>query len=402
MKRTIHKLSARVVDTIARPGRHSDGGGLYLVVDKSGARRWAFLFRWKGRLKEMGLGGKDGVPLAKAREIAASSRADLAAGRNPIEARRAGRSRNQSFGEFADAYVADQSPHWKNKKHKQQWVMTLRTYAEPLRSKGISDIGIEDVLAVLQPIWLAKAETASRLRGRIEQVLDAATVKGLRTGANPAAWRGNLDKLLKARPTASRGHHKAMSYAEVPEFMAALRTRNSDTARALEFVVLTAVRTNEALGARWSEINFSTKVWTLPKERMKAGREHRVPLSDRALEILEEARKHGSNEFVFPGQKRGKSLSSGSLRLLLDRMKIKNGTVHGFRSAFRDWCGDATSFPREVAEAALAHAVGDETEQAYRRGDALEKRRKLMDAWARFCTTKPANVVPFVKSGGGS
>jgi integrase len=350
----------------------------------------------------MGLGGKEGVPLAKAREIAASCRAEIAAGLNPIEARKADRTKSQTFGQFADAYVADQSPHWKNKKHKQQWLMTLQVYAEPLRSNGIADIGIEDVLGVLQPIWLAKAETASRLRGRIEQILDAATVKGLRTGANPAVWRGNLDKLLKARSAASRGHLKAMGYAQVPEFTAVLRARNSDTARALEFVILTAARTNEALGARWSEINFDTKIWTLPKERMKAGREHRVPLSDRALEILEDAKRLRSNEFIFAGQKRGNPLSSGSLGLLLVRMKIKSGTVHGFRSAFRDWCGDATSFPREVAEAALAHAVGDETEQAYRRSDALTKRRKLMDAWARYCTTKPANVVPFVKSGGGS
>ena len=285
---------------------------------------------------------------------------------------------------------------FRNEKHRAQWAMTLTTYAAPLRSMKLDDIATADVLAVLQPLWQTKAETASRLRGRIERVLDAAKAKGLRSGENPARWRGHLDALLPARHRLTRGHHAAMPYDDVPAFIGRLRASESVSALALEFAILTASRTGEVLGARWDEIDLDAKLWTVPAARMKAGREHRVPLTARALAILQTVEKVRTGEHVFPGQRRGKPLSVMALAMVLRRLKLENVTVHGFRSAFRDWCGEATAFPRDVAEAALAHTVGDMTERAYRRGDALEKRRKLMAAWAAFIEPKAAsNVVTF-------
>lgn len=395
MARQVNRLSARAVATATKPGRHADGGGLYLVVDPSGAKRWAFLFRRDGKLREMGLGGLTSVPLARARELAGECRAEVAAGRNPIEARKANRA-VPTFGAAADAYVKSKSPEWRNAKHAAQWTMTLTKYAAPLRSKPVNEIGTDDVLEVLRPIWRTKPETASRLRGRIEHVLDAARAAGHRTGENPARWRGHLDKLLPKRQRLSRGHHAALPYPEVPAFVVELRKREAVAALALEYTTLTAARSGETLGARWPEIDLDAKVWTVPPERMKAGREHRVPLSGRALEILKQLAEVRTSEFVFPGQKRGRPLSVMALEMVLRRMKLENVTVHGFRSSFRDWAGECTSFPREIAEAALAHTVGDQTERAYRRGDALEKRRKLMDAWASFLAAPKAagTVVP--------
>jgi integrase len=352
-----------------------------------------FLFRWKvvgekgpGKLREMGLGGLSSVSLAEAREKAAEARRLLASGRNPIEARRAAEDAQETattFGAFADALVEDLKHGFRNAKHHAQWSMTLRTYAAPLREMPLGAIRTQDVLAVLTPIWQTKSETASRVRGRIERVLDAAKAKGLRSGENPARWRGHLDHLLPKRQKLSRGHHAAMPHADVPHFMAELREREAVAALALEFCILNASRSGEVLGAKWSEIDRVAKVWTIARERMKGGCEHRVPLSSRALEILAAAETVRTSDFVFPGRKRGRPLSFMALGKLLGRMKV-GITVHGFRSSFRDWAGECTSFPREVAEAALAHVVGDETERAYRRGDALEKRRKLMDAWAGF------------------
>jgi integrase len=272
--------------------------------------------------------------------------------------------------------------------------MTLTTYAAPLRSMRLDDIATADVLAVLQPLWQTKAETASRLRGRIERVLDAARARGLRSGENPARWRGHLDALLPPRHRLTRGHYAAMPYDEVPSFIGRLRASESVSGLALEFLILTASRTGEVLGARWDEIDVDAELWTVPAARMKAGREHRVPLSARALAILQTVEKVRTGEHVFPGQRRGRPLSVMALAMVLRRLKLENVTVHGFRSAFRDWCGEATAFPRDVAEAALAHTVGDMTERAYRRGDALEKRRKLMAAWAAFIEPKTtSNVV---------
>lgn len=399
MAREVKRLSARSVATITAPGRHADGDGLYLIVDPSGAKRWLFMFRWAGKLKEMGLGGLSSVPLAEAREKAAGARRVLAGGKNPIEARRsaeAARDAATTFGTFADVLVADISHGFRNEKHRAQWAMTLKTYAAPLRDMLLDEVRTDDVLAVLAPIWKTKNETASRLRGRIERVLDAAKAKGLRAGENPARWRGHLDALLPKRQKLARGHHAAMPYPDVPAFVADLRERKAIAALALEFVILNASRSGEVLGARWDEVDLKAKVWTVPPERMKAGREHRVPLTPRGLEILETVGKVRTGAYVFPGQRRDRPLSVMAMEMVLRRMKVAF-TVHGFRSSFRDWAGESTSFPREIAEAALAHTVGDATERAYRRGDALEKRRKLMEAWAGFLSApKVAGaVVPF-------
>ena len=279
--------------------------------------------------------------------------------------------------------------------------MTLETYAKPLRALPVDEVDTEAVLGVLQPIWRTTPETASRLRGRIETVLDAARAKGhiSRNEANPARWRGHLDKLLAKRQKLTRGHHAAMPFDDVPELIGLLRDREAIAALALEFLVLTAARSGEVLGARWAEMDMAAKVWTVPAARMKAGREHRVPLSGRGLAILQKLGEAKTGEFVFPGQRSDKPLSGMAMEMLLRRMKAAGVTVHGFRSAFRDWCGEATSFPREIAEAALAHVAGDATERAYRRGDALEKRRTLMEAWASFCEPKAGlNVISLTRA----
>jgi integrase len=395
MALALNKLSARGVTAITKPGRHGDGGGLYLVVDKSGAKRWVFLYRREGTLREMGLGGLKSVSLARARELAAEARVNLQAGVDPITAKNNAPVAVPTFGEEADDFIDAMGPQFRNAKHLEQWKMTLKVYAAPLRSKRVDQISTADVLEVLKPIWLSKPETAARLRGRIERVLDAAKAKGHRSGQNPALWRGHLDNLLPKRRKLSRGHHAAMPYERVPAFVADLRERDAMAARAMEFTILTAARTGETFGATWREIDLEAAIWTIPRERMKAGREHRVPLTARAVEILTELSElsTGPDAYVFPGQKKGRPLSVMAMDMILRRMDIEF-TVHGFRSSFRDWAGEETSFPREVAEAALAHVVGDETERAYRRGDALEKRRKLMIAWANYCEPKnPGNVL---------
>jgi integrase len=390
------KLTARAAAT-TKPGRYGDGRGLYLAVSATSARKWVFRFTIAGRVTEMGLGNA-AVSLAQAREKAAEARKLVAAGVNPIEARReAGRLKagKPTFGQCADALLEAKSPEWRNDKHRAQWKMTLETYASRLWSVPVDAVDTEAVLGVLQPIWQSKPETASRLRGRIETVLDAARAKGhvARNEANPARWRGHLDKLLPKRQKLTRGHHAAMAFDDVPEFIGKLREREAVAALALEFAILTAARSGEVLGARWAEIDLDAKVWTVPATRMKAGREHRVPLSGRALAILETLAAARTGDFVFPGQKTGKPLSGMAMEMVLRRMKVDDVTVHGFRSAFRDWCGEATSFPRELAEAALAHVAGDATERAYRRGDALEKRRGLMEAWAGFCEPRAGSNV---------
>jgi integrase len=291
------------------------------------------------------------------------------------------------------------SSSWRNAKHRSQWTMTLTVYCGPLRSKPVAEVGIEDVLTVLQPLWTAKPETASRLRGRIERVLDFARARGQRSGENPARWRGHLDALLPKRAKLTRGHHKAMPFDDVPAFMSSLRERDGVAPLALEFAILTAARSGEVLGARWDEINLDAGLWTVPAARMKGSRAHRVPLSERAVEILRQMEQARISEFVFPGLKHNRPLSGMALEMVLRRMKV-DVTVHGFRSAFRDWAGERTTFPREIAEAALAHLVGDAVERAYRRGDALEKRRRLMDAWARFCEPKEsADVITIRRRG---
>jgi integrase len=380
----LHKLSSRTVSALAAPGRHSDGGGLYLNITPSGARSWVFMWKVSGKRREMGLGSLQNVPLAKARQRAADARQKLADGLDPLATR--DRPKVMTFGEAADALIDSMSASWRNEKHRAQWKMTLTVYCEPLRAKPVSEVSTDDVLKVLKPLWTTKAETASRLRGRIERVLDFARARGQRSGENPARWRGHLDAILPRRAKLTRGHHRALPFQAVPEFMAQLRQRQGVAPRALEFAVLTAARSGEVLGARWDEFDLETKVWTVPARRMKAGREHRVPLPSWAVEILKAMQKDGMSEYVFAGTKQGRPLSVMALEMVLRRMKV-DATVHGFRSAFRDWVGERTSFPRELAEAALAHLVGDPVERAYRRGDALEKRRELMEVWATLLKT---------------
>jgi len=394
MARVLQKLSDVAVKAEKKAGRHSDGGGLYLNVTATGTKSWLFMWVPRGgNRKEMGLGGYPAVTLSKARAKAAECREMVADGLDPIAERDKGPE--PTFKECAADYIKAVQSEWSNDKHKAQWEQTLGTPCAKILNKRVSQITTEDVLAVLRPIWAEKAETASRLRGRIERVLNYAKTEGWRTGENPAAWRGNLQNSLAKRKKLQRGHHAALPYAEVPAFMAELRTRPAMAARALEFTILTAARTGEAVGAKWSEIDLAKKVWTVPAERMKAKTEHVVPLSGRCLEIIAELKEAAVGEYVFPAPR--KPLSGMAMLMLLRRMKRDDLTVHGFRSSFRDWCGDETSFPREIAEAALAHKVGNEVEQAYRRSSALEKRRKLMDAWARFCRPLE-NVVP-IKGG---
>jgi integrase len=409
MARTLNRLKAKQVETLG-PGRHADGGGLYLDRDEQGRSRWIFLWSRNGKRREMGLGpaGRDGVPLAEAREKAATARDVVRGGGDPIEKRKAAAApeRVWSFGEVADQLVTGLSPQWRNEKHRAQWSMTLKIYAAPLRSLPVAQVDTAAVLGVLQPIWQAKPETASRLRGRIERVLDAAKARGLRSGENPARWRGHMDHLLPKRQKLTRGHHAALPYDAVPAFIAGLRQRDAVAALALEFLILTAARSGEVLGARWGEIDLEAKVWNVPATRMKAAREHRVPLSTRAVEVLNSVKALTSEGDisrlpVFPTYDSAKPLSSMALAMLLRRMKV-DCTIHGFRSSFRDWAGEVSTFPRELAEAALAHTVGDATERAYRRGDALEKRRKLMEAWAGYAEPKTVgeNVKQFERRAG--
>jgi integrase len=398
LAKVLNRFSARLVSNLRTPGRHADGGGLYAAIAKDGgSRRWVFLFRWQGGRIEMGLGSLEDVPLARARELAARCRLDIAEGRNPLEIRRAGQaverlaqtasSRQKTFGEVADALIATKSPGWRNEKHRAQWEMTLKVYASPLRPRPVAEITTDEVVAVLQPIWAEKPETASRVRGRIEAVLDAAKARGLipTHAANPARWRGHLDHLLPPRGLLSRGHHAALPWKRLPNFMRSLRLRTGTAPLALEWCILTAARLGEALGTRWCEINFDEAIWECPAERMKAHKAHRVPLSPPALALLRSLPRGEPGAFVFPGARPGKPLSNMVMKSLFNRMGEHKITSHGFRSTFRDWAGESTQFPREICEAALAHAVGNAVELAYRRGDALEKRRALMIAWGEYC-----------------
>jgi integrase len=399
MARAIHKLTTRQAETLSKPGRHSDGGGLYLFISPDGRRRWTFLYVRKGKQREAGLGSaaKGGVTLKEAREKAAEARSLLEDSRDPLaEWRKPDAKEVPTFGATADEFLASHASSFRNAKHRAQWAMTLTRYCERIRNMPVDAIDTEAVLSVLKPLWTRAPETASRLRGRIEQILDAAKARGFigRNEANPARWRGHLDKLLPKRAKLTRGHFAAMPYGEVPDFAASLREHPTTAARALEFCILTAARSGEALAARWDEIDFASKIWTVPPARTKAAREHRVPLSDRALAILEEMKAGWTSDHVFPGRRPSRPLSGMAFEMLLRRIKSAY-TAHGFRSSFRDWAGNETHFPRELAEHALAHVLGDKVEQAYRRSDALARRRELMDAWARHCEGAGENVLAF-------
>jgi integrase len=400
-------LTARNIETAKDPGRYSDGNGLYLVVRSGGSKQWAFLYRREGRLKEMGLGSPlKGVTLAMARNLRDDARAIMARGVDPLEARRQAEQSAAgipTFGAYALALVERIEEGFSNPKHRQQWRNTLETYCEPIWNLPIDRVDTAGVLACLTPIWQAKPETASRVRGRIERVMNAAKAERLRVGENPAAWRGHLDATLPKPGKLTRGHHAALPYADMPAFMSDLRARPALAAIALEFAVLTATRTNEVLKAQWAEFDLDAGRWTIPAERMKARREHRVALSKRALAIVKQLSAARSSEFVFPGQKPGKPLSNMAMLMLLERMGRRGViTAHGFRSAFSDWATEVSPYSSELRETALAHTIGNKAEAAYRRGDALEKRRAMMDAWAQWCEPKAANVLSFAKPAGAA
>ena len=381
--RALSKLTdAKVKSGNLKQGRLSDGGGLYLNVSPTGSKSWLFMWVRDGKRREMGLGAYPLVSLGEARALAYECRKTVADGRDPLAEK--DRPAEPSFVECVELFLASMEGSWRNGKHRAQWRMTLTAYCQPLQQLKVSAIGTDEVLSVLSPIWQSKPETASRLRGRIERVLDFAKVRGWRSGENPAFWRGHLKNVLPPRRKLTRGHHAAMPYAEVPAFFLRLHGSTAMAARALEFLILTAARSGEVLNARWAEIDLSEGVWSVPAQRMKAGRLHRVPLSATALAILAGLGSARISEFVFPGQRPGRPLSSSAMEMLLRRMKADEYTSHGFRSAFRDWTGDRTDFSRDIAEAALAHRVGDATEQAYRRSDALDKRRLLMEAWTAY------------------
>jgi integrase len=396
--RALHQLSARTVAAKTKPGYYADGGGLYLQVSPSGSKSWIFRFTKAGRAREMGLGSLRAVSLARAREKAQDARSLLADGTDPIQARRdvqtaatLAEMRSKPFRECAEAFIEAHRAGWKNAKHVAQWENTLETYCYPtLGDLPVASIDAGLVLKVLEPIWNEKPETASRLRGRIESILDWATVRGYREGLNPARWRGHLDQTLPKRSKVAKiVHHAALPYVEAPAFMKALRAIEGVAPRALEFIILTACRTGEAIAAEWSEIDLAHKVWTIPASRMKAKREHKVPLSDRAVEILRGLEK---GAFVFPGRSGEQPLSNMACLKVLERMERDDITTHGFRSTFRDWAAERTNFPGFVVEMALAHTIESKVEAAYRRGDLFGKRRQLMAAWSDYLKSQPSKA----------
>jgi integrase len=392
---SIHKLSAVKVARLKTAGLHGDGGGLWLQVTPSGGRSWAFRFMLGGRARQMGLGPLHSVSLAEAREKARMCRRQLLEGIDPIEARhsaamavQADAALGRRFRQCAEAFLGSHEAGWKNDKHRAQWTATLVTYVYPaIGSLSVAAIETGHVCKILEPIWTSKPETASRVRGRIERVLDWATARGLRSGHNPARWRGHLDKLLPQRSKVQKvRHHPALPWQQVPAFMAELRANGSFSARALEFTILTGARTNEALGATWDEIDPEAWIWIIPASRMKAGREHRIPLCPSAAALLQALSRVKGSDYLFPGNRPKRPLSNMAMLELLRGLRPGAGlTVHGFRSSLRDWAGEATHHPREVIEAALAHVIANKTEAAYRRGDALEKRRTLMNDWCAYC-----------------
>ena len=399
----LHKLSPRAVSAISDPGLHSDGGGLYLSVTPAGARSWRFVWKSAGRRREMGLGSAAGVGLADARKLAADCRAIIAAGGDPIATRDAERRAASPvmFQEVMEDYLSNKVAVLRNDKHKAQWRSTLMSYAAKLLKMPVASIETADVLACLKPIWKSKPETADRVRGRIESILNAAKAQGLRTGENPAAWRGHLANILPGRSKLSVQHFPARDWRTMPDLFSQLRDIDTMASAGLRFIILTACRSGEGRGALWSEIDLEGRIWTIPPERTKTAKAHRVPLSDAAMKVLEAVKPlaAGPDGVVFPSPRAGGVLTDVGLTKCL-RALDPVATVHGFRSSFRDWAGEATAFPREVAEQALAHVVGSAVEQAYRRGDALEKRRALMDDWGGYLTgDSAANVVPLRRSG---
>ncbi|MBP0614297.1 tyrosine-type recombinase/integrase [Jiella mangrovi] len=400
-----HKLTDSKIRSLTTPGIYGDGDGLYLRVQATGRRSWVFIWRRFGTRREIGLGpygsGTAHVSLATARSKADEAREIVGSGGDPKTdmAERKAAARVITFGQVADEYITTMRPKWRGAKTVAAWERFAGSYVTSIRKVPIDKLTTEDVLRVLRPLWHDKPETATKVRERTKLVLDHAKARGLRSGENPAQWKGHLDQILPAPAKLSRGHHAAMPFAEVAAFLQRLHEVQGVGARALEFTVLTAVRSGEARGATWQEIDLEAALWTIPAERMKTGKAHRVPLSARAVEILRTMKATAVNDLVFPGQRTGRPLSDMSLAKALKSAGSGEFTVHGFRSSFRDWVAEETNFQREVAEAALAHSVGDAVERAYRRGDALEKRRKLMDAWAGYCMARFADNIVLMAAG---
>jgi integrase len=396
MGRHVRKLSAKLVENLSSPGYYGDGDGLWLQVSGSGSKSWVFRFTLAGKRREMGLGGLNAVTLSIARERARQCRLSLSEGKDPIVERNAARtsdalrkSRLKTFDQCATSYINAHRASWKNAKHIAQWESTLASYASPVfGALPVSDVDTDLVVKVLRPIWNGKTETAVRLRGRIEAIIDWATVSKYRSGDNPARWRGHLENLLadpnKVAPVVN---FPALPWREIAAFTRDLRAREGVSARAVEFAILTACRSGEVRGAAWDEIDLEAKVWTVPATRMKAGKEHRIPLSTQAIALLRQMPREGA--YIFPGRSSDTILSDMSLTAVLRRMGRGDITVHGFRSSFRDWCAEAVgnTFAREVCEHALAHSLPNKVEAAYRRGDLFDKRLPLMQAWADYCST---------------
>ena len=401
MAKQVGKLSALTVQRTTKEGLFSDGGGLYLRVKANGGKFWVYRFTLNGKAHEMGLGALHTVSLAEARQKATDCRKLQNEGINPIKSRddrqekqKLEEAKVKTFRECAEGYIAAHKAGWRNAKHSWQWDNTLTRFVYPVFGDfPVQAIDVALVIKVLEPLWQTKTETASRLRGRIELILDWATAREYRKGENPARWRGHLQNLLpKPSKIQKVQHQPALPYEQIGGFMELLKNEEGIAALAMQFTILTASRTSETLGASWKEMDLPKKLWTVPASRIKAGREHRVPLSEAALQVLRKV-KHLQElqgikgDIIFFGQKAGKSLSNTAMLMLLRRMNYHAITVHGFRSSFRDWAAEQTNFPREVAEAALAHISGDKVELAYRRSDLFEKRKQMMDAWARYVET---------------
>lgn len=393
------KLTTKGVQKLIReskPALTNDGDGLYLKIGKSGGASWIYRFRWDGKLRDMGLGSCSDINLSAAREQATGNRKLVKQGINPLDARLEEEKEIQkvaiTFTSCAARYIKAHRRSWRNIKHARQWVSTLKTYARPkIGKKSIDEISTQDVLEVLKPIWTNKNETAKRVQGRVENILDYAAAHGYRDPVNPARWRGHLDKLL-AKPSRIQkvNHHPAMPYDEVADFMATVNGYNSLSSKALQFLILTATRTSEVLNSEWNELDLNNATWTIPADRMKANREHRVPLSRQAVELLSNLPRVKANTYIFAGMKQGRPLSNMSLLQFMRGLgygpsgEQGNYVPHGFRSSFRDWTGEVTSYPRDVAEMALAHTIENKVEAAYRRGDLFEKRRAMMQEWADY------------------
>lgn len=393
MAKKIHLLTDREVKNLIKPGSNPDGNGLYLQVSNTGSKAWFYRYQVNHKGRKHGLGSYPTISLKSARERAEQCRQLRANGIDPITHKRRNEADKKleaakaiTFKECATLYIDSHKKGWKNLKHESQWTNTLTTYAYPVIGEiSVQQIDVGLVMKVIEPIWHEKTETASRIRQRIEKVLDWAKVRQYRTGDNPAVWRGHIENLLPKRSKVQKVQHfKAMPYGDVPDYFKTLRKKETITSKALAFTILTATRNNEVREAKWHEIDLNAGIWSIPEERMKAEREHRVPLTQECLAVLEEAKKFKVNDYVFPGLSKNRPLSNQSLLKLLKTIH-PTLTVHGFRSSFRDWCAEMTAYPREVAEAALAHSLTSATEAAYQRGDLLEKRREMMTTWATYC-----------------